>query len=154
MSRDLTRREVLRPGHRGRRARRLRAAVEFPDRAGAGQPAALRQPPGHPARGDPDPGEPLVRPLLRFLRASPASPIPHVLPLNDGSGLSIFAQPGYPGGFNGNHLYPFHLDSFNNGECTNDINHSWGPQHTYWDAGKMDGFVTGHIAADGAPTAR
>src|ERR1700736_1365125 len=33
---------------------------------------------------------------------------PHVLPLGDGSGLSIFAQPGYPGGFDGDHLYPFH----------------------------------------------
>jgi len=93
---------------------------------------------------------------------------PNVLPLNDGSGLSIFAQPGYPGGFDGNHLYPFHLDSFNNGECTNDINngectndinngectndinHSWGPQHTYWDNGALDGFVTGHLAADGS----
>jgi phospholipase C len=75
---------------------------------------------------------------------------PNVLPLNDGSGLSIFAQPGYPGGFDGGHLYPFHLDSFNNGECTNDINHSWGPQHSYWDSGKLDGFVTGHLAADGA----
>jgi phospholipase C len=74
---------------------------------------------------------------------------PSVQLLGDGSGLSIFAQPGYPGGFDGDHLYPFHLDSFNNGECTNDINHSWGPQHTYWDAGKLDGFVKGHIAADG-----
>src|SRR5947209_6854447 len=74
---------------------------------------------------------------------------PSVLALNDGSGLSIFAQPGYPGGFDGGHLYPFHLDSYNNGECTNDINHSWGPQHTYWDAGKLDGFVKGHLAADG-----
>jgi phospholipase C len=73
-----------------------------------------------------------------------------VLPLNDGSGLNIFAQPGYPGGYKGGHLYPFHLDSFNNGECTNDINHSWGPQHTYWDGGKLDAFVTGHLAADGA----
>ncbi len=70
---------------------------------------------------------------------------PAVLPLGDGSGLSVFAQPGYPGG----HLYLFHLDSFHNGECTNDIDHSWGPQHTYWDTGKMDGFVTGHDAADG-----
>jgi len=75
---------------------------------------------------------------------------PSVLPLNDGSGLSIFAQPGYPGGFDGNHLYPFHIDSYNNGECTNDIDHSWGPQHTYWDNGRLDGFVTGHLAADGA----
>jgi phospholipase C len=64
-------------------------------------------------------------------------------------GVTVFAQPGYPGGYAGNHLYPFHLDSYNNGECTNDINHSWGPQHTYWDAGKMDGFVTGHLAVDG-----
>jgi hypothetical protein len=75
---------------------------------------------------------------------------PAALPLGDGSGLSIFAQPGYPGGFAGNHLYPFHLDSFHNGECTNDINHSWGPQHGYWDGGKLDGFASGHIAADGA----
>ena len=75
---------------------------------------------------------------------------PNVQKLTDGSGLSIFAQPGYPGGFDGDHLYPFHLNSYANGECTNDINHSWGPQHTYWDAGKLDGFVTGHLAADGA----
>jgi phospholipase C len=75
---------------------------------------------------------------------------PSVLPLTDGSGLSIFAQPGYPGGFNGGHLYPFHFDSFHNGECTNDINHSWAPQHTYWDGGKMDRFVSGHLAVDGS----
>src|SRR3954465_16068052 len=29
---------------------------------------------------------------------------PDVLPLADGSGLSIFAQPGYPNGFQGDHL--------------------------------------------------
>ena len=72
------------------------------------------------------------------------------LPLGDGSGLNVFAQPGYPGGYDGNHLYPFHVGSFHNGECTNDIDHSWGPQHAYWDGGKMDGFVTGHLAADGS----
>jgi phospholipase C len=75
---------------------------------------------------------------------------PQVQRLNDGSGLTIFAQPGYPNGFAGDHLYPFHLDSFNNGECTNDINHSWGPQHAYWDGGKLDAFVKRHIAVDGA----
>ena len=64
---------------------------------------------------------------------------PDVPELGDGSGLSIFAQPGYPGGFDGDHLYPFHLDSYSNGECTNDIDHSWGPQHSYWDGGKLDG---------------
>jgi phospholipase C len=75
---------------------------------------------------------------------------PSALPLNDGSGLNVFAQPGYPGGYRGNHLYPFHLDSYNNGECTNDINHSWGPQHAYWDNGAMDGFVSEHMAVDGS----
>src|SRR5437868_13204287 len=65
---------------------------------------------------------------------------PAALTLTDGSGLRVFAQPGYPGGYAGGHLYPFHLDSNNNGECTNDINHSWGPQHTYWDGGKVDAF--------------
>jgi phospholipase C len=71
------------------------------------------------------------------------------LELNDGSGLTVFAQPGHPGGFDGGHLYPFHLDSFHNGECTNDINHSWGPQHTYWTA---DGW-TGSSAGTWPPTA-
>jgi phospholipase C len=75
---------------------------------------------------------------------------PSVARLADGTGLSVFAQPGYPGGYQGGHLYPFHLDSYDNGECTNDIDHGWGPQHTYWDAGRLDGFVTGHLAADGS----
>jgi phospholipase C len=75
---------------------------------------------------------------------------PSVMRLDDGSGLSVLAQPGYPGGFRGDHLYPFHLDSFHNGECTNDINHSWAPQHAYWNGGRLDGFVRGHIAVDGA----
>jgi phospholipase C len=74
---------------------------------------------------------------------------PNALTLSDGSGLKVFAQPGYSGGFHGKYLYPFHLDSFNNGECTNDINHSWGPQHMYWDGGAMDGFVSEHLAVDG-----
>jgi phospholipase C len=68
----------------------------------------------------------------------------------------IFAQQGYPvAGFNG-FLNPFHINTTvhsatNNtgGECTNDINHSWGPQHTYWDSGKNDDFVSGHVAVDG-----
>ncbi len=75
---------------------------------------------------------------------------PHVPRLHDGSGLTIFAQPGYAGGYEGNHLYPFRLNSHKNGECTNDINHSWGPQHAYWHKGKMDGFVREHLAVDGS----
>jgi phospholipase C len=75
---------------------------------------------------------------------------PRALKLTDGSGLTVFAQPGYSGGYRGDHLSPFHLNSYSNGECTNDIDHSWAPQHAYWDGGKVDGFVTGHLAADGA----
>jgi phospholipase C len=63
----------------------------------------------------------------------------------------VFSQPGYPvAGYNGV-LQPFHIDTRASGECTNDINHSWGPQHAYWDRGKLDGFVSGHVAVDGVP---
>jgi len=71
--------------------------------------------------------------------------------LGDGSGLSIFAQPGYPVPGYGGHLLPFHLDTQHaNGECTNDITHDWGPQHRSWDGGRMDRFVIEHLKADGA----
>jgi phospholipase C len=74
----------------------------------------------------------------------------NVLTLNDGSGLSVFAQPGWPNGFDGDHLYPFHLDSFSpKGECTNDIDHSWTTQHQAWDGGAMDQFLKAHLASNG-----
>ncbi|HXQ61521.1 MAG TPA: alkaline phosphatase family protein, partial [Acidimicrobiales bacterium] len=50
------------------------------------------------------------------------------------------------------YLEPFHLVSdppLEDGQTTNDISHSWGPQHTSWNGGAMDGFVTTHLAADG-----
>src|SRR5436305_14535898 len=59
---------------------------------------------------------------------------PTALALSDGSGLNVFAQPGYPAPGYGGHLRPFHIDSYGNGECTNDINHGRGPQPAYWDA--------------------
>ena len=75
---------------------------------------------------------------------------PNVLRLNDSSGLSIFAQPGYPGGFDGDHLYPFHIDSSSQqGECTNDIDHSWTTQHQGWDDGAMDQILAAHMQANG-----
>ena len=49
-------------------------------------------------------------------------------------------------------MVPFHLlqnPPINDGDTTNDIDHSWGTQHTSWNGGKMDAFVTAHIAADG-----
>jgi phospholipase C len=74
---------------------------------------------------------------------------PHPLRLADGSGLPVFAQPGYDAPGYGGHLYPFHLDTNANGECTNDITHDWGPQHRSWNGGAMDGFVRAHLAAEG-----
>ena len=49
-------------------------------------------------------------------------------------------------------MVPFHLlqnPPINDGDTTNDIDHSWGTQHASWNGGKMDAFVTAHIAADG-----
>ncbi len=73
---------------------------------------------------------------------------PQALRLNDGSGLSVFAQPGYAPGVNPNgHLLPFHLDTRNNGACTNDVTHNWGPQHLSFNDGAMDSFVSEHVKA-------
>jgi phospholipase C len=59
----------------------------------------------------------------------------------------VFGQAGYPTA--SSKLYPFHVDTTSGGECTNDIDHSWGPQHTYWDGGAMDKWVSEHVAVDG-----
>jgi phospholipase C len=66
---------------------------------------------------------------------------------------TLFQQPGYPVAGYGGHLNPWHLDTNSNGECSNDITHSWGPQHRSWDGGAMDGFVREHEAADPANAA-
>src|ERR1700731_4431321 len=66
---------------------------------------------------------------------------PNPLKLTDGSGLPVFAQPGYQRPGYGGHLYPFRLDVTRNGECVHDIDHDWGPQHRSWNDGRMDGFV-------------
>jgi phospholipase C len=49
-----------------------------------------------------------------------------------------------------NYLLPFHTDTHTTSAQQLPSNsHSWGPQHDSWDNGKMDGFVTAHLAADG-----
>jgi phospholipase C len=49
------------------------------------------------------------------------------------------------------YLLPFHTDTHSTSAQNLPSNsHSWGPQHQSWDGGKMDGFVTAHLAADGA----
>jgi phospholipase C len=64
----------------------------------------------------------------------------------------VFSQQGYPAAGYGGVLQPFHIDTNNGGECTSDINHSWGPQHAYWNGGRLDRFVSGHVAVDGQTT--
>ena len=64
------------------------------------------------------------------------------------TGKSVFYQPDAdnPDGY----LLPFHADTQStSAQNLPSISHSWGPQHSSWDNGKMDGFVTAHLAADG-----
>jgi phospholipase C len=68
---------------------------------------------------------------------------------------TVFQQFGYQPGFGvnpWNYMEPFHLaQNFptQDGACTNDITHEWGPQHASWNGGTMDNFVRAHLAADG-----
>jgi phospholipase C len=72
-----------------------------------------------------------------------------------GKSYPIWDQFGWQPGVGPNpdaYLQPFHL--LNNppnylGEATNDITHSWVPQHQSWNNGKMDSFLSAHLAADG-----
>ena len=82
---------------------------------------------------------------------------PHALhQVRNGVSYPIFDQFGYEPGMgvtNLGFLQPFHLLSkppLEDGQTTNDITHNWGPQHLSWNNGKMDSFVTQHIAVDGA----
>ena len=151
MTHRLTRREVLAAGVTGGAALSAGSLLNHPLIR-----AALAAPPACGRLGDIEHVVILVQENRSFDHcfgsyrgvrgfADPAVPM-----LHDGSALSVLAQPGYASGFDGDHLYPFHLDSSRGGECTKDINHGWGPQHGYWNGGRMDGFVRGHIAIEGA----
>jgi phospholipase C len=44
-------------------------------------------------------------------------------------------------------LLPYHLDpSQGQGECTYDLSHSWAAEHSSWNGGAMDGFVSTHTS--------
>ncbi|MDQ1361565.1 MAG: phospholipase [Acidimicrobiaceae bacterium] len=72
-----------------------------------------------------------------------------------GSRYPVFDQFGFQPGVGVDptgYLQPFHLLSdppTENGQTTNDITHSWAPQHQSWDNGAMDNFVRAHLAGDG-----
>ncbi|MEY9846616.1 phospholipase C [Streptacidiphilus sp. MAP5-3] len=61
-------------------------------------------------------------------------------------------QPGTGASASG-YLQPFRLLSdppLEDGQTTNDIDHSWATQHRSWNGGAMDSFVSAHLSADGA----
>jgi phospholipase C len=72
-----------------------------------------------------------------------------------GKSYPVFDQFGYQPGTgvdSSGYMQPFHLLSdppVKDGETTNDITHSWGPQHQSWNNGAMDSFMTAHLAGDG-----
>ncbi len=59
-----------------------------------------------------------------------------------GTYFSVFEQLGYRPGYgvkSSGYMVPFHLEQVfptEQGECTNDITHNWGPQHQSWNRGK------------------
>ncbi len=73
----------------------------------------------------------------------------------NGQARPVFDQYGYRPGVGvdpGGYLQPFELQQIfptENGDCTNDISHEWGPQHQSWSFGTMDAFVEAHLEADG-----
>jgi phospholipase C len=73
----------------------------------------------------------------------------------NGKTYPVFDQFGYQPGVgvtSAGYMQPFHLQSdppLKDGETTNDITHSWAPQHMSWNNGAMDSFMTSHLASDG-----
>jgi phospholipase C len=76
--------------------------------------------------------------------------------VKNANGTPVFDQYGYQPGSGpsaAGYMQPFHLVNkppSENGEDTNDIAHDWVTQHDSWNGGKLDSFMTAHLAADGA----
>ena len=61
--------------------------------------------------------------------------------------LGNFAQ-AWPGGRDKT-LLPFHLDSASGiGECTQDLDHGWPAEHSSWNRGTNDAFVSTHVQSE------
>ena len=109
-----------------------------PGAGGGRRPAHARR---HRARRHPHPGEPLVRPLLRHAIAACAG-------FGDQSRCAAAARSSrsrVPRAGYGGHLLPVPPRHDDDGECTNDITHDWGPQHRAGTTARMDGFVKVHL---------
>jgi phospholipase C len=73
-----------------------------------------------------------------------------------GAGYPVFDQFGFQPGTGASstgYLQPFRLltdPPLEEGQTTNDIDHSWAGQHVSWNNGAMDSFVKSHLSTDGA----
>jgi phospholipase C len=73
-----------------------------------------------------------------------------------GAAYPVFDQFGFQPGVGASatgYLQPFHLASdppLEDGQTTNDIDHSWAGQHNSWNGGAMDSFIKSHLSTDGA----
>ena len=73
-----------------------------------------------------------------------------------GTTYPVFDQFGFQPGTGASstgYLQPFHLaydPPLEEGQTTNDIDHSWAGQHNSWNNGAMDSFIKSHLATDGA----
>jgi len=74
----------------------------------------------------------------------------------NGATYPVFSQFGFEPGTGvstSGYIQPFRLISdppLEDGQTTNDIDHSWAGQHHSWNGGRMDSFITSHLATDGA----
>jgi phospholipase C len=74
----------------------------------------------------------------------------------NGATLPIFDQFGFQPGTGvdaSGYIQPFRLltdPPLEEGQTTNDIDHSWAGQHNSWNGGKLDSFITSHLSTDGA----
>jgi len=74
----------------------------------------------------------------------------------NGTSYPVFDQFGFAPGTgvsSSGYLQPFRLltdPPLEEGQTTNDIDHSWAGQHNSWNNGAMDSFITSHLATDGA----
>ena len=73
-----------------------------------------------------------------------------------GASYPVFDQFGYQPGTgvtSTGYIQPFRLlndPPLEEGQTTNDIDHSWAGQHNSWNGGRMDSFITSHLSTDGA----
>ena len=74
----------------------------------------------------------------------------------NGVAHTVFDQFGFQPGSGASatgYLQPFRLltdPPLEEGQTTNDIDHSWAGQHDSWNGGRMDSFIKSHLSTDGA----